>query len=139
MLREVTLECALHSYINGEDVKVILPMEDGEDRLVSVERMFNEARFLVDKKFTKLNPEVEETIQEVIETTAAPKKEVKKPKLELDMGKVIALRNAGWSVKKIADEMRCSEPTIWNRLKELKEQEEDDNNERRCNTELSEL
>lgn len=35
------------------------------------------------------------------------------------MGKVQALRNAGWSMKKIADEMGVSEGTIWNNLKKL--------------------
>ena len=37
---------------------------------------------------------------------------------ELDMGKVKALRNAGWSYSKIADEMGVSVATISNRLKE---------------------
>lgn len=39
------------------------------------------------------------------------------------MGKVTALRNAGWSMKKIADEMGVSEGTIWNNLKKLEEKE----------------
>jgi len=36
----------------------------------------------------------------------------------IDMGKVKALRDAGWSVDKIADEMGVSKPTIASRLKE---------------------
>lgn len=34
------------------------------------------------------------------------------------MGKVKALRKAGWTIKAIADEMRVSPATIVNRLKE---------------------
>lgn len=45
----------------------------------------------------------------------APKKTTRK---ELDMGKVKALRDAGWTFEKIADEMGCSPQTIVNRLKE---------------------
>ena len=38
---------------------------------------------------------------------------------ELDMGKVKALRAAGWSFEKIADEMGCAPQTIANHLKEV--------------------
>lgn len=41
-----------------------------------------------------------------------------KNKKTLDMGKVKALRKAGWSLDKIADEMGVSPQTIANRLKE---------------------
>ena len=52
------------------------------------------------------------------EPKPAPKKEPKNKKT-LDMGKVKALRNAGWSFEKIADEMGCAPQTIANRLKEV--------------------
>lgn len=53
-----------------------------------------------------------------------PKPEPKKQRKainrkELDMGKVKALRAAGWSFEKIADEMRCAPQTIVNHLKEV--------------------
>ena len=35
-------------------------------------------------------------------------------KRKLDTGKMTALRNAGWSYEKIADEMGCSAGTVWN-------------------------
>lgn len=50
-----------------------------------------------------------------------PKKPApKKPagKIDIDMGKVKALRNAGWSFDKIGDEMGVSSQTIANRMKE---------------------
>ena len=48
------------------------------------------------------------------EPKPAAKKSTKK---DLDMGKVRALRDAGWSLDQIAVEMHCSPQTIANRLK----------------------
>ena len=44
-------------------------------------------------------------------------------KIELDMGKVKALRGAGWTLKEIADEMHVAPSTISNKLKEEGEEE----------------
>lgn len=52
--------------------------------------------------------------------TAEPKKVQKKEptnKKDIDLGKVKALRKAGWTLEKIADEMGCSAQTIANKLK----------------------
>jgi len=46
-----------------------------------------------------------------------PGRPARKTTIDLDMGKVKALRAAGWSYAKIADEMRCSAQTIVNKLK----------------------
>lgn len=49
---------------------------------------------------------------------AEPKQASPKPaKKPLDIGKVKALRKAGWTLEKIADEMGCSAQTIANKLK----------------------
>lgn len=42
-------------------------------------------------------------------------------KRKLDTGKMRALREARWSYKKIADEMSCSEATVWNFFNKDKE------------------
>lgn len=47
-------------------------------------------------------------------------KTAKKTK-EIDKGKVVALRNAGWVIKDIAGEMQCSTQTIYNILNEAKQ------------------
>ena len=54
-----------------------------------------------------------------------PLKEEKRgtKKIELDMGKVKALRGAGWTLKEIADEMHVAPSTISNKLKEEGEEE----------------
>ena len=36
-----------------------------------------------------------------------------------------ALREAGWTYKKIADEMSCSEATVWNYFNKDKEDKKD--------------
>jgi len=41
-----------------------------------------------------------------------------------DVGKLRSLRNAGWSLAKIADEFRCSRGTVYNALRRLEAEEE---------------
>lgn len=60
----------------------------------------------------KPKPGEEKPKQTKTEAKPAPKKRVK-----FDVGKLGALRKAGWSVSKIADEMGVSEPTVRNYMK----------------------
>lgn len=48
-------------------------------------------------------------------------------RIEVDMGKVHALLDAGWSIEKVADEMQVSIGTIYARLKEEREEMEKKN------------
>lgn len=65
---------------------------------------------------TEIEPEaIKEEVKEEVKTEK--KKPPVKEKAPLDMGKVKALRRAGWSYDKIGDEMGVSGPTISNRLK----------------------
>lgn len=43
-------------------------------------------------------------------------KKVEKKKLDFDLGKAISLRRGGWTLSKIADEMKCSPQTVANYL-----------------------
>lgn len=54
-----------------------------------------------------------------------PKKQGGADRRYIDMGKVHALKDAGWSVKKIAEEMGVSQGMIYERLKEEREKEEE--------------
>lgn len=56
----------------------------------------------------------EETPKAVVK--AKPK--AKSKKKEVDVGKIRALNKAGWSVEKIADEMRIGKSTVYKKLKE---------------------
>ena len=54
------------------------------------------------------------------EPKAEPKPKQTATKKPLDDGKILALRNAGWSLEKIADEMNCSPQTVANHLERMK-------------------
>lgn len=51
----------------------------------------------------------------------APARQRKKTGTALDLGKIAALHNAGWTNVKIAEEFRCSAQTIANHLQEALE------------------
>lgn len=59
------------------------------------------------------------------EPNPEPKKRGGSKPLQLDMGKIVALSRAGWSVEKIADEMGVSGQTIRNRLNDMKRKGDD--------------
>lgn len=63
--------------------------------------------------------QIAEAKQKKLAETVGPKIEKRKP---LDMGKVRALRDAGWTLEKIADEMGVSAPTISSRLNKEKQE-----------------
>lgn len=68
-----------------------------------------------------LEEERRQAREEYLEALAnAPTPEDPKPKKtapkKIDHGKIIALYKAGWSVAKIADEMRCSDQTVRNHI-----------------------
>lgn len=72
----------------------------------------------------KLNEEIPGTVKKMDppkeEQKPAPIKAVKGgKKKQLDDGKMLALRKAGWSYEKIADEMHCAPQTVINHLKEV--------------------
>lgn len=62
------------------------------------------ARFLLPEDAIPEKPEEE------------PKAKPKKQPQKIDHGKIMALHKAGWSVAKIADEMKCSEQAVRNHL-----------------------
>ena len=75
-------------------------------------------KFIIDKYNSGYEIKIcEETIKPG-DMLQPQKQEVKRTckRVQLDMGKVKALRNAGWSFEKIADEFNCSTQTIINHL-----------------------
>ena len=83
---------AVESVINGEEAYMVVPMT----MQTSLEELALAKAFCV------------KAVPKVVE-----KKQDKKP---IDHGKIIACHKAGWSVAKIADEMRCSEQTVRNHI-----------------------
>lgn len=67
-------------------------------------------------------PQKEPETKEEVKPTPPPKSPAGQGrKRKLDTGKMRALREAGWSYKKIADEMGCSARTVWNFFNKDKE------------------
>ena len=54
--------------------------------------------------------------KELVRPTGQPKKMAGKNK-KVDVEKIKVLREGGWSVKKIAEEMKVSEPTIYSHMR----------------------
>lgn len=65
-------------------------------------------------------PAMEEPVEEEKQSPPSAEPEKKSGRKKIDRGKVLALHRAGWSNKKIADEMACSEASVSMILKEEK-------------------
>lgn len=48
----------------------------------------------------------------------------RKKRIPFDIGKALALRKAGWTLEKIADELRCSPQTVANNINRVTTKEE---------------
>ncbi len=73
-------------------------------------------KFIEEEQKEKPEEKAQENVSKPKKAKAKPK-ESNPGKADLDMGKVKALRKAGWTMAKIADEMGVTPGTICNRLK----------------------
>lgn len=129
MLKQISLEEAFEEVANGGAVYVLTQMT--EDTTVGY---LQEAAGLcmvvpdIDEADEEPEPEevpelevsdTDEYTEIVINAEKEPepdKKPERKNINKYDHGKIIALHNAGWSVAKIADEIRCNTQTVYNHL-----------------------
>ena len=95
--------------INAEEETYIMEHNDGQ-------MDFGDVQIVSNNNIYRDDPDQEEVIQAPEPEPEKPKKSNKK--IEIDMGKVKALRAAGWTVEKIADDMRVSPATIYRSLKD---------------------
>lgn len=58
MLYEVGLKRAIQAYMEGREVKVILPKDEDEERVIPFQKLFNDARLLVDRSPEAINKEL---------------------------------------------------------------------------------
>lgn len=124
MLKEITLQEAVKRYQDHEQVRVW--HDDGEKvEVFNIAEVFNGCRFIVDEE--ECHPaEGAIGLYRDEPPSKVPKKnslEVKPARKKIDEGKVKALREAGWSQAKIADEMGVSQGTISSLLKKLQNDE----------------
>lgn len=73
---------------------------------------------LCEECFKIVDKATENAVKNVPDSKPQPRPRRKGPRLELDLGKMAALRNAGWSYDKIADELHVSQGTVINRMPE---------------------
>lgn len=136
-VKQIDMAKALELAAKGMEIKVLAPigLEGGWENLVpdTLQHMLEGVMFF------RTEPALEKEILPVVsrEEPEPPAekslsdltKELKqarsaaKGKLDVDIGKMKALREAGWSYAKIADEMRISVGSVHNHLKQAEEEE----------------
>lgn len=136
MLKEQNTTEAINALVGGEKVMVMTSFDetDGSCLLIPLKSFLDRYKLLVDVKMEKepeILPDPAPAGQESKTTrpsgkaggSTAPGTKRKK----VDTGKLLALHQAGWTGKKIAEELRVSEATVSSYLKKMEEgQDEED-------------
>lgn len=109
-VKQIDMAKALELAAKGMEIKVLAPIgqEGGWEILPAVSGDAPE-------------PPVEKTLSDLTKELKQARPAAK-GKLDVDIGKMKALREAGWSYAKIADEMRISEGSVYNYLKRAEEE-----------------
>lgn len=68
------------------------------------------------KNMSLLSTNPQKTVSEPHETLSKPEKTERKGRKRIDIGKIMALKNAGWSNAKIADEMGMNPQAVANAI-----------------------
>ena len=110
----------------GADAPEATECDYGADLCAECSRIVDDA-VLAEMQIGKQLQQIEEAKAKKAEKKIAPK--VKKAKYDIDLGKVDALRKAGWSWEKIGEEFHCSAQTIVNHVNAHKELQEVRNDE----------
>lgn len=140
-VKQIDMAKALELAAKGMEIKVLAPIgqEGGWENLVpdTLQNMLGGVMFFRTEPALEKEIFPVETVLDVTEPLsektqseieAGLKQELKqarpaaKGKLDVDIGKMKALREAGWSYAKIADEMRISVGSVHNHLKQAEEE-----------------
>ena len=141
-VKQIDMAKALELAAKGMEIKVLAPIgqEGGWENLVpdTLQHMLEGVMFFrqepaMEKKILPVEtvPDVTEPLSEktLSEIEAGLKQELKQARqagggkrMNVDIGKMKALREAGWSYAKIADEMRISVGSVHNHLKQAEEE-----------------
>ena len=134
-VKQIDMEKALELAAKGMEIKVLAPIgqEDGWENLVpdTLQHMLEGVMFFrqepaMEKEILPVvsgeepEPPAEKSLSDL--TKELKQARLQKGKLDVDIGKMKALREAGWSYAKIADEMRISEGSVYNYLKRAEEE-----------------
>ena len=131
MLKEIDLLTAVSLVVQGERVKCLIPTLGPDDDWLDMQTNYLDEYlrgmiFFADDK--QVYPQEPAALPDKEPEPEPPKRKPNPGSTKvLDEGKIKALRVAGWSIAKIADEMNVSEPTIAKRLKKIMEAGNDTN------------
>lgn len=109
VVKQITYQEAVELMMFGGrgDITVSLPQPLAELKPLEIRNLANVgAVFLI--------PDEAEKVVETVPKGKETKKQDSKVNKPLDVGKVMALYNAGWNIRSIAEEMGRSYGTIWN-------------------------
>lgn len=126
MLKQVSESEALLMYLAGKDAKCIVEGKEWKSGFLTyLSEILKDVIYLVDEDPEERQaeqPEVNivdivdcsaEEVPEVVTAEEVPeKKKSNGGAKKYDEGKIRALLKAGWSLKAIADEMKCAENTV---------------------------
>lgn len=115
-MKTMTLKEGVLRMMDGEKITIMVPQDLGTtwlDDLPEMQKLGAFCVFTEDLGIGKPGPEEQPEPEPEPEKTEEPPK---KPKI--DVGRIRALADAGWSVQKIAEDMKISAPTVRRYLKE---------------------
>ena len=140
LVKQIDLQEALKLAAGGHEIKVMAPTvpepEKWTDYKTDLLQHILEGCLFFRSEPAMERPKFEETVQEMAKSAAAEPDQIsadnttkpsgkrtstKGKRKPMDVGKLQALRKAGWSTTKIADEMGVSPQTILNHLNKQKE------------------
>ena len=116
--KQIDKKTALELAAKGKEVLVMAPITTDPEKWIDYEPN-TLGHMLEGYLFFRREPAMEVELAGPAETELAqpdPPPTVRKPKKTVDVGKLIALHNAGWSVAKIADELKVSVRTVYKYL-----------------------
>ena len=111
IIKQIAIDEALELHKRGLMVGVLQPV-------VPEPKNLDDYEFLTLKKIVEEKPT--ETAAETKEKPESLKSEATNKK-QIDFGKMKALRNAGWSMKQIAEELQLAPSTVCGYLKKMEE------------------
>lgn len=128
MWQETDMQKAVKAAAKGKEVRVAVPDGDDGYRLIPFERYFQDCRFLIGVPAVR-NSEFEEAMHPLEHVPAAgedkPVPGTTKRAKKIDTGKLLALHKAGWSQRKIAEELKVVPSTVCTYLKKMEDRSDE--------------
>ena len=126
-VKQIDKRAALELAAKGKNVFVMRPTTPDPEKWTdygtdTLENMLNGCLFF--RQEPAMEVEITGQARKGEQTVLPPGKIQKqcRAKKTVDVGKLIALHNAGWPVAKIADELKVSERTVYTHLQKMKEE-----------------